>query len=90
MKYFDEVSSRVLFILCPFDMTLHSVRSSLESHDQVELEAAIFATDKLCAQSRYLNWARVQLLFSVRFHRVVGWILINRFFDKDFSKKINT
>ncbi|KAL9954770.1 hypothetical protein ACROYT_G042345 [Oculina patagonica] len=30
----------------------HSIRSSLESHDQVELEAAIFATDRLCAQSR--------------------------------------
>ena len=29
-----------------------SIRSSLESHDQVELEAAIFATDRLCAQSR--------------------------------------
>lgn len=30
-----------------------SIRSSLESHDEVELEAAIFATDKLCSHSRY-------------------------------------
>ncbi|XP_067029171.1 integrator complex subunit 7-like isoform X1 [Acropora muricata] len=30
----------------------HSIRSSLESHDEVELEAAIFATDKLCSHSR--------------------------------------
>ncbi|EDO44086.1 predicted protein, partial [Nematostella vectensis] len=30
----------------------HSIRTSLNSHDQVELEAAIFATQQFCSQSR--------------------------------------
>lgn len=42
----------LIFFLYLLDLTHYSVRSSLESHDQVELEAAIFATDRLCAQSR--------------------------------------
>ena len=47
-----------------FKKFFNSIRNCLDSHDQVEVEAAIFATKAFCKQSRYL----VILIFIIDQH----------------------
>lgn len=42
---------RVLYYI--ITLILYSIWRGLESHDQVEVESAVIATDALCHQSRY-------------------------------------
>lgn len=34
----------------------HSIRTSLDSHDNVEVEAGIYAATQFAAQSKYINY----------------------------------
>ena len=36
-------------------MSYSSIRVSLDSHDDVEVDAAIYATSQFCAKSRYVQ-----------------------------------
>lgn len=55
----------------------HSIRNSLDSHDAVEMKAAIYATAKFAAQSKwvliYTKYKVIKFISRVFLHKLYHW-----------------